>query len=159
MSTPAVTEEPAGRRADVLLRSVAPHAWSSPGLIAVALMLLWAVHDGGYDADTWYWGALVMLALLAAVVLARGLRAIRLSRAALVALVAFALYVAWSYLSISWAASAGDALAGSNRALLYLLAFATMLVLPWTVRGALVALLAFVLGLCVSGVVVLVRLA
>ena len=24
-------------------------------------MLVWAVHDGGYDADTWYWGALVVL--------------------------------------------------------------------------------------------------
>ena len=57
-------------------------------------MLVWAVHDGGYDADTWYWGALVLLALLTAIVVARrGSAAMRLSRAGRVALVAFALYV------------------------------------------------------------------
>ena len=140
-------------------RPIAGYAWSIPGLVVVALMLLWAVHDGGYDADTWYWGALLVLGLLAAVVTARGWRAIQLSRSATVALVAFALYVAWSYLSISWAASPGDALTGSNRALLYLLVFATMLVLPWTVRGALIALVTFALGIGVVAVVLLVRLA
>ena len=143
----------------VAARRVTHHAAWLPGLLAVALMLVWAVHDGGYDADTWYWGALVMLTLLTTIVIARGPRAIRVSRAAALALVAFALYVAWSYLSISWAASPGDALTGSNRALLYLLVFATMLALPWTVRGALTALLAFALGVGVIAVVLLVRLA
>ena len=129
-----------------------PHAAALiPGGIGVALMLVWAVHDGGYDEDTWYWGALVLLALLTAIVVARGVGAIRISQAGRVALVAFALYVAWSYLSITWAQSPGDALTGSNRALLYLLVFAVMLVLPWTVRGALVALLAFALGVGVIG--------
>ncbi len=130
-----------------------------PGGIAVALMLVWAVHDGGYDEDTWYWGALVLLALLTAIVIARGVGAARISRAGLVALVAFALYVAWSYLSITWAESPGDALTGSNRALLYLLLFASMLVLPWTVRGALIALLVFALGVGVVAIVLLFRLA
>jgi len=130
-----------------------------PGLIVVALMLVWAVHNGGYDADTWYWGALLMVALLSAVLIGRGLRSVRISRAGRVALVAFALYVAWSYLSISWAGSPGDALQGSNRALLYLVVFTTMLVLPWTVRGALLALLAFVLGVGVIAIVLLFRLA
>lgn len=122
-------------------------------------MLVWAIHDGGYDADTWYWGALALLALLAAVVIGRGPRAIHLARAGWVALVAFGLYVAWSYLSISWARSPGDALTGSNRALLYLLAFATLLVLPWTTRTALIALLVFVLGVGGVGIVLLFRLA
>ncbi len=130
-----------------------------PGGIGVALMLVWAVHDGGFDEDTWYWGALVLLALLTAIVVARGVGAIRISKAGRVALVAFALYVAWSYLSITWAQSPGDALTGSNRALLYLLLFATMLVLPWTVRGALIALLTFALGVGVVAVVLLFRLA
>ena len=144
----------------VSARRLAPDASSvAPALLVVGLMLTWAVHDGGYDEDTWYWGALVMLALLASVVIAPGPRAIRLSRAGAVALAAFALYVLWSYLSISWASSPGDALEGSNRALLYLLVFATMLVLPWTVRGALLALLAFVLGTGVITVVLLLRLA
>jgi hypothetical protein len=128
-------------------------------LIVVGLMVAWAAHDGGYDADTWYWGALLMLALLASIVIARGPRTIQLSRAAIVALLTFALYVAWSYLSIAWAQSPGDALTGSNRALLYLLVFATLLVLPWTVRGALIALLVFVLGVGAIAIVLLVRLA
>lgn len=130
-----------------------------PGLIAVALLLVWAVHDGGYDSDTWYWGALVMLGLLTAVVISRGARWTRLSRASRIALLALALYVAWSYLSISWARSPGDALEGSNRAFLYLLVFTTMLGLPWTARGAVIALLSFVVGVGVIAVVLLVRLA
>ena len=137
-----------------------PHAAAlAPGLVVVALMLVWAVHDGGYDEDTWYWGALLVLGLLTAVVLARRIAEMRVSRAGLIALSAFALYVAWSYLSISWAESPGVALTGSNRALLYLLVFATMLVLPWTVRGALAALLAFALGIGVVAIVLLFRLA
>ncbi|MGH2886922.1 MAG: hypothetical protein ACRDPA_30225, partial [Solirubrobacteraceae bacterium] len=71
------------------------------GLPVIALMLVWAVHDGGYDADTWYWGALVMLALLAAAMIGRGLRSVAISRPARIALIAFAVYVAWSYLSIA----------------------------------------------------------
>jgi hypothetical protein len=129
-----------------------------PGLVAVVLMLLWAIHDGGYDADTWYWGALVLLAASAAVAVVRGPR-LRLSRPAALALAAFAAYVAWSYLSISWAESPGDALSGSNRALLYLLAFGLMLMLPWTVEAALVSLVVFVLGVGVIAIVLLTRLA
>jgi hypothetical protein len=146
-------------RAGGLARRLADHAVVLPGLLVVGLMLVWAVHDGGYDADTWYWGALVMLALFAAVLIGRGPRSIRLPRACIVALVAFTLYVAWSYLSISWASSPGDALQGSNRALLYLLVFATMLILPWTVQAALIALLTFVLGVGVVAIVLLFRLA
>jgi hypothetical protein len=136
-----------------------PHAVALiPGGVIVALMLVWAVHDGGYDEDTWYWGALTVLALFAVILIARW-GATRISRAAIIALGAFALYVAWSYLSITWAGSPGDALTGSNRALLYLLVFATMLVLPWTVRGALLALLVFAVGVGVVAIVLLWRLA
>ena len=53
-----------------------PHAVALiPGGIVVALMLVWAVHDGGFDEDTWYWGALVVLALFTAIVIARGVAA------------------------------------------------------------------------------------
>jgi len=156
--TVAATQEPARL-------SPGPRGWLSegpaliPGLITVALLLVWAVHDGGYDSDTWYWGALVMLGLLTAVVISRGARWARLPRAGRIALLAFALYVGWSYLSISWAGSPGDALQGSNRALLYLILFATMSVLPWTARAAVIALLSFVVGVGVMAVVLLVRLA
>ena len=103
-----------------------------PGLLAIALMVLWAEHDGGYDADTWYWGALVIVAMLAVALVARGRNRPRLPLSAVVALVAFGAYVAWSYLSMTWAQTPGWALEGSNRALLYLLVFALFLVLPWT---------------------------
>jgi O-Antigen ligase len=121
-------------------------------------MLVWAVHDGGYDQDTWYWGALVFLALVAATAIARGLRPALPSGAARLALIAFALYTAWSYLSISWAKSPGDALDGSNRTLLYLLVFAAMVLLPWTTRAALTALLVFAIGIGLTAVVLLFRL-
>jgi hypothetical protein len=146
-------------------RSPARRDWLSegtsliPGLLTVALMVVWAVHDGGYDSDTWYWGALVMLALLTAVLISRVTRWTRLPRAARIALLAFAAYVAWSYLSITWAGSPGDALQGSNRALLYLMVFATMLALPWSERGAVIALLSFVVGVGVTAIVLLFRLA
>jgi O-Antigen ligase len=129
-----------------------------PGLALVGLMLVWAVHDGGYDAETWYWGALAALGLLAATAIVLG-GSLRLHRAGAVAISLFGLYVAWSYLSITWAQSPGDALQGSNRALLYLLVFALMLLLPWTPKAALVALLTFVIGVGVIGVVLLFRLA
>jgi hypothetical protein len=129
-----------------------------PGLTLVGLMLVWAVHDGGYDAETWYWGALAALGLLAATAIMLG-GSLRLNRASAVAISVFGLYVAWSYLSITWAQSPGDALAGSNRALLYLLVFSLMLLLPWTPKAALLALLTFVIGIGVIGIVLLFRLA
>jgi len=121
-------------------------------------MLVWAVHDGGFDDDTWYWGALLTLSLLALVV-GSGLGVWGRSRAMSAAVALFALYVAWSYLSIAWASAPGVALDGSNRALLYLIVFALAVLLPWTVEGVLAALLAFAIGVGVIGVVLLVRLA
>lgn len=129
-----------------------------PGLIAVALMVLWAEHDGGYDAETWYWGALLLLALTAGITVRRGLKRTMTSRRSRVALGAFGLYVAWSYLSITWAHAPGTALEGSNRALLYLIVFALMATLPWTPKGAQIALVAFSLGVGAIGLVILLRL-
>lgn len=130
-----------------------------PGFVVIALMILWAVHDGGYDDDTWYWGALAVLGMLAATLILLGPRRRPLSRPAIVALAAFAAYVAWSYLSMTWAQVPGWALEGSNRALLYLLVFALFLVLPWTPGSLLVALLVYALGVGVIALVLLLRLA
>jgi hypothetical protein len=130
-----------------------------PGLIIVALMLVWAVHDGGFDADTWYWGALVAVAVLGATVALLGTARLRHSRVSSAAIALFALYVAWSYLSISWAQAPGVALEGSNRALLYLVVFTLLTLLPWTVEAALVALLTFAIGVGVIAVVLIVRFA
>jgi hypothetical protein len=130
-----------------------------PGLVSVGLMILWAAHDGGYDADTWYWGALVLLALLTATVALDGTSRLRASPIRCAAIGLFALYVAWSYLSISWAQAPGTALEGSNRALLYLLLFTLMTALPWSPRTALLALVTFAIGVGAIAVVLLFRLA
>jgi len=75
-------------------------------------MVVWAVHDGGYDTDTWYWGALLSLGLTAATLVV-GCRRITSSP----------------------------------------------LALPWSAEGALVALLAFTLGVGLIALVILLRLA
>jgi hypothetical protein len=156
----STTLRPTAGSAQRLRATIEPH-WRAlgPGLVVVALMVIWAVANGGYDADTWYWGALVMLGLTAAVLAAGGWRRLLASRASLIAVGAFAAYVAWSYLSITWAQSQGDALQGSNRALLYLLVFMLMLALPWTAKGALAALLTFTIAVGVMALVILLRLA
>ena len=145
--------------AQILKARLAPHlAALIPGLMVVGLLLVWAVHDGGYDAETWYWGALAALAVLAATVVAQRGR-LRVGRRAVAALVLFAAYVAWCYLSITWAQSPGDAFQGANQALLYLLVFAVMVLLPWTAEAALACLVVYVVGVGVIGVVLLFRLA
>lgn len=122
-------------------------------------MVLWAEHDGGYDTDTWYWGALALLALLVATVIALGPRRAALSRYGVAALAALTAYTAWSYLSIAWAQSPGLALQGSNRTLLYLLLFTLLLILPWRPKAALAALVLFSLCVGAFGVLLLARLA
>jgi O-Antigen ligase len=121
-------------------------------------MILWSEHDGGFDEDTWYWGALVVLGLLAVTISAGGVAA-RLDRSLKLALLAFALYVCWSYLSITWASSPGDALTGSNRALLYFLVFTLFAIAPWTPARALAILLVYAIGVGVIGGVILLTMA
>ncbi len=127
------------------------------GLLVVVLLLVWSAHDGGYDADTWYWGSLLTLSLLSAAIVARGLR--RPVPMVVLALGAFALYVAWSYLSILWAQAPGQALEGSNRALMYLMLFALLATLPWTTEGALAVLTVYVVAVGALGLLTLARLA
>jgi hypothetical protein len=129
------------------------------GGIAVFLMLFWAVDDGGFDPGTWYWGALLALAALAGVLaVTRGV-VTAMPRALKIAIACFALYVAWSYLSMTWAPYAGLALQGSNRALLYLIFFGLMAVLPWRRTTALLMLVVFACGIGVIAFVLLFRFA
>jgi len=129
------------------------------GLPALAVLLLWAASDGGYDPVDWYPGALVLLALALATWLGVGASRRKLPAPALVALVALGLYVAWSYVSILWAATPGEALTGSNRALAYLLAFALCVRLDLTARRLQLALAAYVIGIGVIAVATLAQLA
>ena len=130
-----------------------------PGLIVVGLMLLWAAHDGGYDADTWYWGALVVVGMLAVSMVLVAPAQQRYPRLVWIAVGAFALYVLWSYASLAWAQDPGAALEGSNKALLYLGVFALIAGLPWTAEGALAVMLCFAIGVGTIAVVLLFRLA
>lgn len=139
------------------VRMVAGHLSAAPALTGVALMILWSAHDGGYGADTWYWGALALLSMLVFLVGA-GIHAVRLPRSLKLALVALALYVAWSYLSITWANSPGDALTGSNRSLLYLLVVAAFALTPWTAARARAVLLVYVIGVGVIGALMLITM-
>ena len=131
----------------------------APVAVVLLLLILWAAHDGGYDEDTWYWGALILLALVAMVVgsLFGPLR--RLGTATKVALGAFTLYVAWSYVSIAWAAYRGDALSGSNKALLYLLIFTLCALSRWTPRRALWMTTAYTVAVGAVGALILLKMA
>ncbi len=136
-----------------------PHAAALvPGLALVGLMLVWAVHNGGYDTETWSWGALAALALLGASIVALRGR-LRLTRGRGVVIGLFAAYVAWCYLSMAWAQAPGEALQGGNQALLYLIVFALALVLPWTVEAAFAVLVVFVAGAGLIGIVLMIDLA
>lgn len=121
-----------------------------------ALSAWWTLDAGGYRSTQWYPGGLVLLATLVIALVVR--RRQRLRRSAFVALLAFAGYVAWSYLSITWADSPGPALEGSHKALLYLLAFALSLALPWSPRTLGLAVGVWVTIVTVAGVITTIRL-
>lgn len=115
-------------------------------LPVVAIVVAWMFDAGGYDRTAWAPGALGLLGLLVAVVVGLGDRSPSLDRRTIGALGALGAYVAFSYCTILWAESPGEALEGSHRALLYWLAFTIFAVLPWDGRGLSVAVLALVAG-------------
>lgn len=139
-----------------------------PGLLGLAILVYWAAAGGGYeslpgsdtsyDPNPWFLGALAILGLLAVTVAGLGPRHIRLSRLSIAALACLGLYAAFSYASILWAQSPGDAFTGANRALVYFAFFALFAILPWTARGALLALGVLVAALGVVAVVQTVRI-
>ncbi len=123
-----------------------------PGLAAVAVFLLWANDAGGFFPTSWYAGGLLFAAMLLVVVFALPGSFARLGRATAVALVAFAAFVGWSYLSISWADVPGDAWDGANRAALYLVVFGLFALWQWSSTARLVVLGGFALGVALLGV-------
>jgi len=138
-----------------------------PGLLGLAILVYWAAVGGGYevlagtypsyDPNPWYLGALASVGLLAAALLALG-RRIHLSRAGAGALAALGLYVAFSYASILWAEYPGAAWDGANRTLVYFALLALFAILPWTPRGARLALILLVAAMGTIAVVQAVRI-
>lgn len=129
------------------------------GAPALLLFIWWVTREGGYFERSWMPGAVLLVVLGAASAIALRADIALPSRPARVALAAFGAYVLWSFASILWARNAGDALEGSQRALLYLACFALFALLPWTPRTLLVALLAFIATMTIAGVVTAVRIA
>ena len=125
------------------------------GLAGMAILLWWAADEGGYAPTAWYPGALLFLALLAAVVVREGRRR-SLAPVAWAAIGLLAAFTAWSFLSIGWAGVPGDAWDGANRTLLYLTVYATFALLPWRAPQATVVLGLFAVGTAVVGLVALV---
>jgi O-Antigen ligase len=117
---------------------------------------IWTLHSGGYYATDWYPATIVVAVVLVVALLV--VPRPQLGRAGVVTLVAFGAYVAWSYLSVLWAQVPADALDGSNRAALYLLAFTLFAILPWRLASATAALGLFILTVATIGFVTLVRL-
>lgn len=148
-------ERPARRREDQRAAIALPLA----GARMLAIFVWWMIESGGYFDRVWMPGAVVILAIAAAAVFAlRGEIAVP-DRAAKLALVAFGAYVAWSFASILWAGSPGDALEGSQRALLYLSIFTLFVLLPWSARSVLMAITAVVSILTIFAIVTLARMA
>lgn len=129
------------------------------GTPALLILIWWITREGGYFERSWIPGAVLLTAVGAASVIALRAELALPSRPARIAVAALAAYVLWSFLSILWAGSPGDALEGSQRALLYLVCFTLFTLLPWTPRTLLVALLAFIATMTILGVVTVVRLA
>ena len=138
--------------ADGTSSTAASMAQLLPGLASIAVFLTWAKITGGYFPHVWYAGGLFLAGLLLVLLLARPGLFETLGRPTSLALLAFALFTAWSYLSISWADVRGDAWDGANRTALYLIVFALFALWPLTSSQALVLLGAFALGTCLLGV-------
>jgi tetratricopeptide (TPR) repeat protein len=124
-------------------------------VVAIVTFVWFSASNGGFDATTWYPGALILLALV--VIAALTLPAGQVPRLVVVAVLALLAYAGWSYLSIGWAGQKGDAWDGANRSLLYALTFALFAL--WRPRGraAFGLMLAFCLGVAAVGLVELLR--
>jgi tetratricopeptide (TPR) repeat protein len=147
------------RRTAGIARTHRPEAYSGRaaragalpfGLAAVAVFLWWAHEEGGYGPTAWYPGALVFLALLAAVAVSPA-PSTGYGRWVTPAVAFLAAFTAWSFLSIVWAGVKGDAWDGANRTLLYLTVYAMFALLCWRARDAALVVGLFALGTAAIG--------
>lgn len=134
----------------ILLRRLQAAPATLPALLAVALFVVGASQGAGYASTLWYPAALGILAMLAVAAAVLRPRLAPVPRTVLIAGGFLLAYTAWSFLSIAWADSKGDAWDGANRTLLYLLIF--VLFALWAQRGETAAA---VLGLWTLGIVLL----
>jgi O-antigen ligase len=110
----------------------------APFLPAALVLAIWIVFiplDGGYFPSVWYPAAILSVALLAAVAFGarRWWPAWRPAGLALGLLIALAV---WSFASMLWAVTKGDAWDASNQWLLYLAMAWLVALVPWRPRPA-----------------------
>lgn len=120
-------------------------------LAGLGVCVVWAWHDGGFAPEQWLPGGLLLLALVCTASASADVRARLRTRP--LPLVLFGLYVAWSYLSITWAQVPADALDGANRTLVYWLVFALFWGLGCSERVSTLGILAWGCAIAVLGVV------
>jgi hypothetical protein len=128
-----------------------------PGVVVIAVVLVWSVRDGASDTRVWIPGGLIILGLLLVVAFAIA-GAPSMSVAGLVATTALGAYVVWCYLSIAWADVESDAWSGANQTLVYLGCFLFFAIRPWTPRAAAAALTAYAVGIALIGTWLLLRI-
>jgi O-Antigen ligase len=156
---PSVPADPAGAAEDEIAPpgrddagarprrpSSAEVAIALPGLVCVAIFILWAGVEGGFSPTIWYPGTLAILAVLATLLAVLPAARRPPSGAVAVATALLAAFTLWSFASILWADSKGDAWDGANRTLLYLAVFALFAWTPWTARSAAIVLGVFSLA-------------
>ncbi len=159
---------PAMQRPEALSRRVRDEGLPLiPAAITLSVVVVWAFTGGGYEAkpvlgggyapNPWYFGALVLVGLWCATAL--GLARIRSSPWAMLACGALTAYTAFSFLSILWAHDQGVAYLGSVRALVYLAAFVTFAILPWSRWSLRIALIGLVAGLGAVAIVTAIKVA
>lgn len=130
-----------------------------PGLLALVVFVVLAATEGGFEPTTWYPAAAFLLGLLVVSLLVLGPAGVlRPGTAGLLAIGLFAAFVAWSFLSITWANAKGDAWNGANQALLYLVVFSLFRLLPWRGASAAAFLGTFSVAMAVLAVVTVANL-
>jgi len=130
----------------------------APAFATLAMFVVWAYHQAGYQASQWAPGGLMVLGLVGISVGVLGREVTEVPPLIRLSLGSFAAYTAFSFLSVLWAAVPAEAFEGANRTLLYLLVFALFASWPQRADGAALLLGAWVLAMVGLAVYVLLRL-
>src|SRR5688572_23625592 len=115
-------------------------------MLAVGVFVAWSAAEGGYEPTSWYPGALFLIALLALVLVAWRHALADVPRITWIAVALLGLFVAWSFISITWAGVKGDAWDGANRSLLYFSVFALFAIPRWRWSSAAIVMGGFSLA-------------
>lgn len=123
-----------------------------PAGVVLALAAFMVEREGGFALTVWSPIALILLALVATLAIFVGRVAAGTPRATRLAIACFAAFAAFAFATIGWATVRGDAWDGSNKAVLYLIAFVLLAVWPITAGALWPLLLGFSAVVAAEGV-------